>query len=412
MLLERKGFETLETKICAAIDCENEYELVPHNKRYCSLTCKRKMENVRRGPLERSFYEEEDEEEEEEIVEYTTTTSSAGSYNTNTTANIQFLRSETARLTNLVNKHKKMADEMLQTMYQAFSENLKQITVNPPRRTRQKTVSSDKVLVANPSNSDTQLGKLTPTYNSDVAAERVELYTDKILETTQDLRWSRTIEKANVWFLGDIVEGEGIFPTQPHVIDSSVYEQVAKNGPTIYAAQLRRLLENFDEVHVTAIIGNHGRLSKYNNPESNMDRMLYKILEHIFAYEPRISFSIPDGNGESMFWAVDTIGNYSTLLIHGDQLPVPTSGVTYHRKILGWKSGAIPVPFDDVIMGHWHQNTKMTINQTIVRVAGSTESYNTFAQERLACMSRPSQHLQFIDPVRGAVEWESDIYLD
>lgn len=322
---------------------------------------------------------------------------------------VDFLRRENNRLGNLVDKHKHLADEILETFYRALSDNLRQITVKPPKNIPSKKYKEE--LIVNPSNSDNQLGKVTPTYNSEMCAERVELYTDRIIEYANVFRDSFPICKAHVWFLGDIVEGENIFPTQPHVIDSSLYAQVAKNGPQIFATQLRRLLEVFDEVEVVAVIGNHGRISKFCNPETNMDRMLYKILEHIFAHEPRIKFRIPDGHGESMFWAVDAIGNYSTLLIHGDQLPAPTSGITYQRKILGWKTGAIPQHFDDVILGHWHQNSKLTINQTVVRVAGTTESHNTFAQERLAAMGRPSQHLQFISPENG-VYWESDVYLD
>jgi hypothetical protein len=401
----------LEIRICAAPNCGNEFEAFPVNKKFCSITCKRKADSKGATDIYSdtdSLFQSYQPLDATEIEERELFYALAGS-DMDATYKLDFVRKENARLNNLVNKHKSMADEILDAVYKAMSENLKQVTVRPPKNSPRKSYKEE--LVCNPTNADTQLGKVTPSYNSDVAAERIELYTSRVIEYAEALRHTSPITRAHVWFLGDIVEGEGIFPSQPHVIDTSVYAQVAKNGPEIYASQLRRLLEVFDEVVVTAVIGNHGRLSKFHNPESNMDRMLYKILEHIFAYEPRIKFNIPDGHGESMFWAVDAIGNYSTLLLHGDQLPAPTSGATYQRRILGWKSGAIPVPFDDVIMGHWHQNTKMTINQTVVRISGSPESNNTFAQERLSAVGRPSQHLQFISPVNG-VYWESDIYLD
>ena len=334
-----------EIRVCAALDCANEFIGFPINKRFCSITCKRKGERIEESEyitsraLEGLYESAFEEQETQDMLKI---------YNS-----LEFARKENTRLANLANKHRNMADEILDAVYKSMSENLKQVTVRPPRTVTKKYLNEE--LVCNPTNADTQLGKVTPTYNSDIAEERIALYTDRILEYTDVLRGTSPIRRA--------------------------------------------------------VIGNHGRLSKFHNPESNMDRMLYKILEHIFAYEPRITFSIPDGHGESMFWAVDAIGNYSTLLLHGDQLPAPTSGATYQRRILGWKSGAIPVPFDDVIMGHWHQNTKMTINQTVVRISGSPESSNTFAQERLSAVGRPSQHLQFISPVHG-VQWESDIYLD
>lgn len=324
---------------------------------------------------------------------------------------IQFLRKENTRLNNLVDKHKNIANEIWNRMFDVVRQEVSQITVKPPK---DKGVKRGKrpELVCNPWNADTQLGKKTPTYNSDVAAERVELYTDKIIDYTDIFSsggWD--VRTAHVYFLGDIVEGEGIFPTQPYTLDSSLYEQVCKNGPSIYGSQLRRLLEVFDHVHVAACIGNHGNLTRYNNPETNMDRMLYKILQHMFAEEPRISFDIPDGNGERMFWVVDSIGDYSTLLVHGDQFPPPMSAHQYLKKILGWKTSGITAKFDDVAMGHYHQNTKFTFGQTVVRVSGSTESHNTFAQERLGVMGRPSQHMQMVDPNSG-VFWESDVFLD
>jgi hypothetical protein len=393
----------LDIKICANPECGNEFEPYPVNKKFCSITCKRRTDTLRRTDLFGAYADED-----EEIGESSSVFLSDDLVDVNEKVN--FLRKENTRLANLLDKHKHSSDEIWTHVLSTVKEHAKQIVVKPPKEMISRSLKRSE-LVFNPWNSDTQLGKRTPSYNSDIAVNRVEQYTDKIIQHAQDFKSIYPVRKAHVYFLGDIVEGEGIFPTQPHTIDSSLYEQVAKNGPAIYAAQLRRLLEVFEIVHVTCVIGNHGRLTKFNNPETNMDRMLYKILEHIFAYEPRISFDIPDGFGESMFWAVDKIGDYSTLLIHGDQFPSPASTSQYWKKILGWKTSGIPVSFDDVAMGHWHQNTKFTIGTTVVRIAGSTESSNTFAQERIGVMGNASQHLQIIDPTAG-VFWESDVFLD
>jgi hypothetical protein len=176
-----------------------------------------------------------------------------------------------------------------------------------------------------------------------------------------------------------------------------------------------RWIEEFDTIHIVGVIGNHGALTSPRrntyNPETNMDRLLYKILEWMFAYEDRVSFTIPDGDGESNFYAVDTIGNYSTLLLHGNQFPPPSSTHSYYKKVMGWKDGAIPEKFEDVYAGHFHQNVKMTLGSSTFRMAGSPESFNTFAQEILAVMGRPSQNLQYVHPDNGVTsEWT--IYLD
>src|SRR5690606_37078025 len=138
---------------------------------------------------------------------------------------------------------------------------------------------------------------------------------------------------------------------------------VGVDGPEILRDFFLSMLTEFDSIHVAAVIGNHGRLSsrlKSINPETNMDRLLYKILDLMFAYEDRITFDIPDGHGESSFYAVDTIGNYYTLLLHEDQFPTPYTTHAYYKKVKGWKDEAIPEQIDDVFMGQCHQNAKKT----------------------------------------------------
>lgn len=395
-----------EYAVCANPECDNEFAAFPINKKFCSITCKRKMEAATKRLSFIASYEAEEDNDLIPVDHYDTTEALTVSYGDS----VEWLRKENTRLNNLVNKYKNNSSEVYSHILDAVRANAQQITVKPPKA--RKFDPARPTLICNPWNADYQLGKRTPTYDTQTAIERIELYTDHILQHTEDFHAAGyQMNTAHVYFLGDIVEGEQIFPAQAYTIDSSIYEQVAKTGPTICGAQLRRLLEVFDRVHVVGVIGNHGRISKFSNPETNMDRMLYKILEHMFAYEPRITFNIPDGHGESMFWAVDSIGEYSTLLVHGDQFPPPSSLHQYWKKILGWKTSGIPVAFDDVAIGHYHQNTKFTLGDTVVRISGSPESHNTFAQERIGVMGRPSQHLQMVNPQVG-VFWESDIYLD
>lgn len=326
-----------------------------------------------------------------------------------------FLRSENRRLAKLAEKYKNVKDEAVISVYQAafdaFSNfELPKIKAPTLKSTKHNTPETAVVVFA-----DWQMGKITPSYNTEVLEKRIELYTEKLLEITEIQRLHHNVDDLHVWLLGDIVEGEEIFAGQSHLIDSGLYRQVGINGPKILSKFLTTALENFKRVHVTGIIGNHGavggKMRKSHDPETNMDRLLYKILELIFAKEDRISFNIPDGKGERNWYAVDNIGNYSSLLIHGDQLPAPAQYYGYYKKIMGWKDGAIPEHFDDVFMGHYHQQFKMTIGSTILRVSGSPESSNTYAQEYFSSMSRPCQHLMFVHPENGITS-EYSVWLD
>lgn len=328
-----------------------------------------------------------------------------------------FLRSENRRLAKLAEKTKNVRDEAVLAVYQAAFDAYSSIDPAPIKAPFIKSapgMPETAVAVF----ADWQLGKVTPDYNSEVLAERIEIYTQKLLEITQIQRRDHPVKNLHVWLLGDIVEGEEIFPGQAHLIDSGLYRQVGVNGPAILTKFFDTVLQNFEHVHVTGVIGNHGavggRARKQHDPETNMDRLLYKSLEFFYKEgrkEPRITFNIPDGKGERHWYAVDTIGSYSALLIHGDQMPAPGQYYGYYKKAMGWKDGAIPEPFEDIFMGHYHQQFKMTIGRSTLRISGSPESYNTYAQEYFSSMSRPCQHLMFVHPENG-ITCEYSIWLD
>lgn len=267
--------------------------------------------------------------------------------------------------------------------------------------------------------SDWQLAKVTPSYNSKVCEERVRLYGDKVIRLANIQRADHPVRDLHVWLLGDLVEGELIFPGQSHLIDASLYQQMVVDGPRILGDFLRKMLANFERVHVTAVIGNHGRLggrsSRDYNPESNADRMLYRIVQQLLAGESRLTWTIPDGPGESKWYAIDRIGNYSCLLFHGNQINGGFAGFPWYglaKKVWGWSNGAIAEDFKDVALGHWHQPVTSVLNYTIARVNGSTESDNGYAQEQLAAAGRPCQRLMFVEPDAGMVSAEYLVWLD
>ena len=158
------------------------------------------------------------------------------------------------------------------------------------------------------------------------------------------------------------------------------------------------------------MIGNHGALGGRSrrdyNPETNADRMLGKILSTMFANEKRIKFHIPEGV-DNHWYAVADLGEKAKFLcFHGDNIRgsmgLPFYG--YNKKILGWKALAsqeLMEDFTHAVCGHYHTPTALYINDVRVWVNGSTESYNSYAQEQLASMGRPSQYCLFVKPDKG-----------
>lgn len=305
----------------------------------------------------------------------------------------------------------------------AITVNARSMQVAPtPAPKKRKEKGHEQVAV--PWLSDLQGGKLTPTYNTEVMRKRVGVYADKTLDLIEVQRHYAPVNKVRSWWLGDMVEGEDIFPGQAYLIDSSNYEQVFSVAECLIDT-VRVWLSEVDEVSVEAVIGNHGRVGRRGQMSgpTNLDRFVYRIVQVAMANEPRFSIQFAEPTMESgdrgWYW-VSEIGDLRTLLVHGDQfrgqLGVPWYGI--RKKVLGWKAmGTNPrmgfPDFDDVAFGHHHQQVTWVINGIGVRGNGTTESWNDFAAEQLAGMGRPSQRLMFVSPEHGMVTAEyPDVWLD
>lgn len=301
---------------------------------------------------------------------------------------------------------KSKKQDYVNAVYEAVKEALTSIDIKPVKAPKlDKRSEKEEVAVALVS--DLQLAKVTPDYNSEVCAQRMELYAQKIIKLTEVQRADHPVRKCVVTFLGDIIEGVEIFPGQQWLIDAGLYRQIMVTGPEIVIGFLRTLLTVFDSIEVVWVIGNHGRIGRKGDfdPETNGDRMLGRLVMMMLENEKRITWTLPEGQGERNWYAIARVGNYSALCIHGDQirgaLGFPWYGLG--KKVNPWAAGVIREPFKDVFMGHHHQRSLIPLNTRNVYANGSTESYNTFAQENMASMSDPSQWLLFVDPEKGRV---------
>ena len=338
----------------------------------------------------------------------------------NTDEKLASVTRERDKLARQLNEVKHRQADYLATVREAVEDSVARIRVAPVRR---------KVILVPPGArdglgeyavallSDMQTGKITPDYNSDVARERVMKYADKVIELATIQEQHHPVRHCIVPMLGDMVEGVDIFPGQQWLIDSTLYDQVFNTTPVILADFARRLLQHFDTVTVHAVDGNHGRIGRKGQygPMDNADRMVYRVLELLMKDEPRFTLKMTDPDGERNWFQVMELGAYSALLIHGDQIRGSMGFPWYGlgKKVNSWAAGGLGrgTTFQDVFMGHYHQLSLIPLNHRNVYANGSTESYNTFAQETLAAQSEPSQWLLFVDPVKGRVTASYGVHL-
>tara|TARA_R110002074_G_scaffold202755_1_gene370604 strand:- start:2610 stop:3662 length:1053 start_codon:yes stop_codon:yes gene_type:complete len=315
------------------------------------------------------------------------------------------LKDTNKRLLKQLDKLKDKKADLVEAVYKGAKDGMSTVTLPKVKAPKKSSTHGQEICV--PLLSDIQLAKNTDTYNSKVAYKRVIKYAEKIVNLSQLQGANHTIKKCHVLALGDIVEGELIFPGQAHEIDSSLYKQVTVDGPAMLFEFFSILLTHFEEVECTWVIGNHGALGgrarKDYNPETNADRMLGKILETMFRNEPRMKFHIPD---RSWYTIADLGVKAKFLCFHGDNIRgsmgLPFYG--YNKKILGWKalaSADLMENFTHAVCGHYHTPTSLYLNDVRLWVNGSTESHNGYALEQLAAMGRPSQFCLFVKPSKG-----------
>lgn len=310
-------------------------------------------------------------------------------------------------------KAKVKRDELVTAVYQAAHDAAEAMPfpkVTKPTKDRRKRESESAIVLL----SDFQLGKITPSYNSEVCAERIERLAKKVREITDVQRADHPVPDCRIYLLGDLIEGELIFPGQAHLIDASLFHQVMVDGPAILGGFVSSMLEHFETVRVVGVIGNHGALGgrgrKEYHPESNADAMMYEATRQRFS-EPRLTWESPVTPGERHWHAVDQVGNRRWFLFHGDQMRGGFAGFPWYafgRKLNAWQT---MYGFDYAASGHFHTPVRgLYGGGTVVHWGnGSTESDNTYAAENMAAAGSPNQWLLFQSADRVTAEYNVDL---
>lgn len=321
---------------------------------------------------------------------------------------VQSLRKKVGTLERQLKLARARESSIIDAVVTELSENPPRLIAPPMPKTPRRKLEEIAVLHL----SDIQLGKVTETYDTAKAEERVMLACSKAIEVAEVRRSFAKIDELHVYLGGDMVEGEDIFATQAHEIDSSVYDQACVNGPAIFAKAILSLLAAFPRVVVCTVPGNHGRNGSPHSrahPRTNWDQVLYHTTRTLLLGGPanprrdlegRLEFRLSE-----RFWIVDRVYKWGNLLVHGHQISGGFAGFPWYgasKKAWGWID-SIPEQWTSLWFGHFHTPVRMTLNKREIFANGTTESDNVYAQEQLAACGRPCQRLVFMDARHGVV---------
>lgn len=266
---------------------------------------------------------------------------------------------------------------------------------------------------------DWQGAKRTVTYNTEVMRQRVRQVVANAISLVEIQRMDHPVEHIRVLLGGDMIEGLFNFPTQPYEIDATLFEQFV-NVATLLDEVARTLAAAFVTVEFIAEWGNHGRIGSKRAavPKAdNADRMTYQLASAMTKDIPNVTWSISDEDIQRV-----EVGNYRALLIHGDEVGRNgyASPTTLVKHVTAWKAGGYttslgePWDFRDAYMGHYHTHAQWPLPDGGGNLfqTGSTESDNRYARDNLAVTATPSQRLHFIDPRKGRVTAQYQVWCD
>ncbi len=216
-------------------------------------------------------------------------------------------------------------------------------------------------------------------YNRRIAGLRVERAFTKSVSLTRDYFAGVKYDGFQLFLGGDLLSGiihEELTETNDAAICDSIISVVEP-----IEAGINLLAKEFKRLHVTAVVGNHGRRTrkpraKYR-AQDNFDWLVYQIVARSFRNRPDITINVSQSAD-----APETIYSTKYRLTHGDQFR-GGSGISAelsplllgaHRKTR--RQSAIGRPYDVLVMGHFHQTLWLPSKGIIM--GGSVVGYNEY----------------------------------
>lgn len=215
---------------------------------------------------------------------------------------------------------------------------------------------------------DTHYGKITDMYDT----SKVHLALKTYLSKVKKIMASQDIDDLVLVFLGDMVDGQTIYPTQTYATNpSDPLDQAFGLQQTIHDVIEEvgfdsRALKGF-----VPILGNHGRTTKYLPVETSWDRVFYERL----AITGDVGGNILDtAHEQHVVFQVWYKGNPTTMFLHhGHDVrtrgTIPYNGI--RNKVVKWLN-VLPMTIDYVVMGHWHIMARIPLGDTTILLNGTS----------------------------------------
>jgi len=247
--------------------------------------------------------------------------------------------------------------------------------------------------------------------------ERIAKVLLEIAELVELQRSYTNINKAIVWFGGDIVSGL-IHDELIKSADITAVEQVAVAG-YLLAQVVAELSTVFDHIEVITTVGNHGRLAKRKEYKfsvlENFDYIAYQICALALRKYRNVKFNI-----SKAIFRFEDIAGWRFVFSHGDEtrswMSIPFYGLKRdfaNKNILnaylaGLQTQVQPVNYK--VVGHFHISGFIPEGGGYIIMNGTLKGIDEYAFTH-GWITRPSQIIFGVHQEYG-ITWNYSIWLD
>lgn len=242
-------------------------------------------------------------------------------------------------------------------------------------------------------------------FDSVVFLQRAQVFTRAIAKIIRDRSLVSRLSCLRVFLLGDIIDGDGIFGSQPYELDQSVIDQVV-TGAQALSTMISSWSAMVPQVKVHAIPGNHGAIGYHKSPRDNWEYLIYEMMKLQLKDHDAISFD----NNRSPFTTVDVQG-WRFLLTHGDEIRgrIPVNAAVHREG--DWRGLLKEQQFDYYVFGHHHRQISIETNGGEIFCNGCWPGGSAFSIGKLQLISRPSQLVLGVTRAEG-VNWRYRVDLE
>ena len=247
-------------------------------------------------------------------------------------------------------------------------------------------------------------------YNREIATMRLRRYFDRLVFVARDQMAGLIWDGVVLMLGGDLVSGD-IHEELEQTNDGTLPQTVLYWSEQI-AAGLAMLADEFGQVHVPVVVGNHGRRQRKRKAKGravdSWDWLMAKMVEREFRDDPRVTFDIGDAYATQF-----NVYGTTYRLEHGDQASGgsgwmgPLGPIMRRQQKVETVATATEQPFDHMVVGHFH--TYVCLPRGTMN--GSLKGYDEYAAQGAFGFERPQQAMWVTTPEHG-VSWRAPIWCD